>query len=90
MASDCGSSSSSELDDEPSLAPVDAGGSILSRDAESNVPADPESTSEDELPSPVAMTARAYQLEMLEESQKQNIIVAVCRAPRTIVPVSPR
>ena len=24
------------------------------------------------------MTARAYQLEMLEESLKQNIIVAVC------------
>ena len=36
------------------------------------------STPVDEPERPMVMTARAYQLEMLEESLKQNIIVAVC------------
>lgn len=38
------------------------------------------SSPDQEPPKTVTMTPRAYQLEMLEESLKQNIIVAVCHA----------
>jgi hypothetical protein len=87
MESDHGSSSSSEPDDEPCYKPVDESDTALLPDG-SNVSDDvyPEpresprsSTLDDEEPPVVVtMTARAYQLEMLEESLKQNIIVAVC------------
>lgn len=93
MASDCGSSGSSELDDEPSRGRVDEWDSIIALDAK-NVAGDPESISQDspeeETPRLVTVTARAYQIEMLEESLKRNIIVAVCRPPRIIVADAPR
>lgn len=86
MASDHGSSSSSELDDEPPHQLVDESDTIpssdsrfASDDAGSDLRDSPRSSSPDqEPPTAVTMTARAYQLEMLEESLKQNIIVAVC------------
>lgn len=85
MAYDSGSSSSSEPDDE-SLGAVDESETVLSStsgDVSDHVDLDsrdsPRSSSPDlEPPAIVTMTARAYQLEMLEESLKQNIIVAVC------------
>ncbi|KAK3293477.1 uncharacterized protein B0H64DRAFT_444730 [Chaetomium fimeti] len=85
MASDHGSSSSSEPDDEPFHKPINESDTVLSSDG-SNVSDDvrseprdsPRSTTpDDEPPVVVTMTARAYQLEMLEESLKQNIIVAM-------------
>jgi hypothetical protein len=101
MARDYGSSSSSELEDEPpgtGLLPsglntheaLDESDTILSSgsdqglsDVESGTVPSPHSTTpEQETPARVAMTARAYQLEMLEESLKQNIIVAVCWTSR--------
>jgi hypothetical protein len=88
MSSDYGSSSSSELDDEPSHPLVnesDTVSSSNSQDASDDARSDPRdsprsSSPDQEPPTVVTMTARAYQLEMLEESLKQNIIVAVCRA----------
>ncbi|KAH6848305.1 hypothetical protein B0I37DRAFT_398087 [Chaetomium sp. MPI-CAGE-AT-0009] len=85
MASDHGSSSSSEPDDEPFYKPVDESDTVLSSDGSNvsvDVPSKPRdsprnSTLDDEPPVAVTMTARAYQLEMLEESLKQNIIVAM-------------
>ena len=86
MDSDSRSSSSSEPDDEPLYKAVDGPGTASSADG-SNVSDDvyaeprgsPRSSTLDDEEPPVAvtMTARAYQLEMLEESLKQNIIVAV-------------
>jgi hypothetical protein len=93
MSSDCGSSGSSELDDEPSRGRFDEWDSIIALDDKS-VAGDAESISQDspeeEPPRLVTMTARAYQLEMLEESLKRNIIVAVCRPPKIIVVDAPR
>jgi hypothetical protein len=85
MGPDSGSSSSSEPEDEP-LKPVDEGDTVLSSnsghvsdDVDSDSRDSPDSSSPDlEPPAIVTMTARAYQLEMLEESLQQNIIVAVC------------
>lgn len=94
MASGYDSSSSSERDDEPSVGPADGWGSLVSSKTEP-VPLGSElrpdeakdsprsSTPEQEPPALVIMTARAYQLEMLEESLKQNTIVAVCSVPNT-------
>ena len=87
MDSDYGSSSSSEPDDELLYKPVNesdtalsAGDSNVSDDVHSEPRESPRSSTpdDDEPPVVVTMTARAYQLEMLEESLKQNIIVAVC------------
>ncbi|GAB1312939.1 Dicer-like protein 2 [Madurella fahalii] len=88
MDSDYGSSSSSEPDNEPLVGLVDEWGAIISsetRTAPSKSrpkPNDPKdsprsSTLEQKPPELVIMTARAYQIEMLEESLKQNIIVAM-------------
>jgi hypothetical protein len=81
MGPDSGSSSSSGPDDE-SLKPVDESDTVLtsnSGDASDDVDSDSKDSSPDlEPPAIVTMTARAYQLEMLEESLQQNIIVAVC------------
>ena len=82
MASDNGSSSSSEPDDEPFCRASDETNTIPSSSSD-NGSGDASSQSRDtspdqEPPTAVTMTARAYQLEMLEESLKQNIIVAVC------------
>lgn len=84
MASDDGSSSYS------------AGTSLAGEDVD--VEAYPASEASDETPnsvssepepgSPVVMAARAYQLEMLEASLKENVIVAV-RALST-TPICPR
>jgi hypothetical protein len=85
MGPDSGSSSSSEPDDE-SLKPIDESDTVLSSnsgDVSDDVDSDSKdspctSSSDRETPAIVTMTARAYQLEMLEESLQQNIIVAVC------------
>jgi hypothetical protein len=98
MASDYGSSSSSdELDDELFHRYVDesyvdesdtpsfssSSGDDVLADADSAPRDSPRSSTPDqEVPTPVAMTARAYQLEMLEESLKGNIIVAVGWTPK--------
>lgn len=82
MTVDYGSSSSSELDDEASGRGVDERDAVLSfvvgKVSGDNGDDPGNGTTEEEPPGPVAMAARAYQLEMLEESLKQNIIVAVC------------
>ena len=85
MASDHGSSSSSEPDDEPFGQHVDESDTAASSrsdnildDADAESRDSSSSTPDEEPPAAVTMTARAYQLEMLEESLKQNIIVAVC------------
>jgi hypothetical protein len=88
MASDYGPSSSSESEDEAVGGIVDESDTLptsnsdqVSDDVDSDSRDSPRSsTPEEEPPTPVTMTARAYQLEMLEESLKQNIIVAV-RSP---------
>lgn len=82
MASDSGCSSSSEPDDEPLYRVFDEA-KVSSSSSSDNGSSDADSQSRDtspdqEPPTAVTMTARAYQLEMLEESLKQNIIVAVC------------
>ncbi|KXX79980.1 Dicer-like protein 2 [Madurella mycetomatis] len=88
MDSDYGSSSSSEPDNEPSAGLVDEWNTIISSETRA-VPSGPRFNSDDSKDSPrsstpeqkppklVTMTARAYQIEMLEESLKQNIIVAM-------------
>jgi hypothetical protein len=83
MASDYGSSSS-ELDDEPFGQRADESDTAASSssdnildDADAESRDSSSSTPNEEPPTAVTMTARAYQLEMLEESLKQNIIVAV-------------
>ena len=90
MDSDYGSLSSSEPDEEPFYKPADgsdtaasADGSSVSDDVQPEPRDSPRSSTPDdeEPPVVVTMTARAYQLEMLEESLKQNIIVAVCCGP---------
>lgn len=91
MASEHGSSSSSELDEDEILVKyADEIETILSSNS-SDVPDDTDpdlgdstrsSTSQEEPRATVTMTARAYQLEMLEESLKKNVIVAVCQTPR--------
>ncbi|KAJ4307182.1 Dicer-like protein 2 [Collariella sp. IMI 366227] len=77
MASEHGGSSSSEQDDELSARPLEELDSILSSSDGSTQDDSNSGSTEEELPTPVTMTARAYQLEMLEESLKQNIIVAI-------------
>ena len=82
MASDSGSSSSSEPSDEPFCRASDEFNTTSSSSSD-NGSGDANSQSRDtspdqEPPTAVTMTARAYQLEMLEESLKKNIIVAVC------------
>ncbi|KAL2136672.1 hypothetical protein VTI74DRAFT_2404 [Chaetomium olivicolor] len=77
MASDHGSSSSSELDEELSPRPTDELDAILSSSDDTSQGDGGSDSAEDERPTPVTMTARAYQLEMLEESLKQNIIVVM-------------
>lgn len=88
MDSDSGSSSSSEPDNEPSAGLVDEWSTIISSETRA-VPSGPRFNSDDSKDNPhsstperkppklVTMTARAYQIEMLEESLKRNIIVAV-------------
>lgn len=86
MDSDSGTSSSAELDDEPLQQLANESDTIysfnihdVSDDVGSDARESPRSSSpEQETPTAVTMTARAYQVEMLEESLKQNIIVAVC------------
>lgn len=87
MASDYGSSSSSELDEEPSNRLADESDTTVLSPSGDDILDDEDPASRDSLrgntpdeepPAAVTMTARAYQLEMLEESLKQNIIVAVC------------
>jgi hypothetical protein len=89
MASDYGTSSPSEPDDEAVCGIVDESDTLPTSNSDQvsdDVDSDPRdsprsSTPEEESPTPVTMTARAYQLEMLEESLKQNIIVAVRFTP---------
>jgi hypothetical protein len=78
MASDSGSASSSEPDDEPYSPHAHESDTIPSSNSDDGVSRD--TSPDQEPPRIVTMTARAYQLEMLEESLKQNIIVAVRRA----------
>jgi hypothetical protein len=83
MASDTDTWSSSEHDDKASSGPLDEWASVISPEIDHVSPSisddSPRSTTpEQESPTVVTMTARAYQLEMLEESLKRNIIVAVC------------
>ena len=79
MVSDNGSTSSSEQDLEDEWFSIASSVADKAEDTESGTQDSLRSSTPDqELPSPVTMTARAYQLEMLEESLKQNIIVAVC------------
>ncbi|KAK4152741.1 hypothetical protein C8A00DRAFT_15990 [Chaetomidium leptoderma] len=71
MAPDHDGSSSSEPDGGPFSRLVDESDTTAVSDSPRS------STPDQELPTPVTMTARAYQVEMLEESLKQNIIVAM-------------
>ncbi|KAK4098271.1 P-loop containing nucleoside triphosphate hydrolase protein [Parathielavia hyrcaniae] len=85
MASDHGTSSFSETDDEAVNGITDESDTIptsnsdlASDDVDAETRDSPRSSSPDQEPTPtVTMTARAYQLEMFEESLKQNIIVAM-------------
>src|SRR5689334_10536920 len=92
MTSDSGGSSSSEPDDEPFCQVSDESNTTSSSSSDNGL-GDAGSQSRDtspdqETPTAATMTARAYQLEMLEESLKQNIIVAVCW-PSSLRPAHP-
>ncbi len=84
MASDNGSSSSSEPEDEPATQAAHESDTTPSSNSDNGLgDANPESrdtSPDEEPPAAVTMTARAYQLEMLEKSLEKNIIVAVCPA----------
>jgi hypothetical protein len=77
------SSSASEPDEEPVVVLPDGYGDGDSDNSSDDTDVEPvltpssDEVSEDEKPDVVKVAARAYQLEMLEESLKQNIIVAV-------------
>ncbi|KAL2117135.1 hypothetical protein VTJ04DRAFT_9303 [Mycothermus thermophilus] len=77
------SSSASEPDEEPVVVLPDGYGDGDSDNSSDDTDLEPvlapssDEVSEDEKPDVVKVAARAYQLEMLEESLKQNIIVAM-------------
>lgn len=73
--------SDSEEESHEEVTIIDIGSELHSNDSGVSLSSDQEDESafSKQMQGPRAMAARAYQLEMLEESLKQNIIVAVGR-----------